>query len=251
MSVNRNVRPPREQPMDPTRPTASTLDATGTREQQMTSTDVHRDGARRRAYIVGCLVAAVAATVGGVALLTGGGNKPDAAPTVPPAPVASRPTTAPPVSSPPIPADIAAGQAKARYLQFLQVRSRIAGAGYANLRLYDSVAISPARSLLTAEGRRLAGRRVTGQTKVASLSVIAVNLPANPTLYASVRLLACLDVSGTDVVDANGKSLLTSGRLDKIKSDVLMRKIPAAAFKDGSGRQGWYVATIDQPGDSC
>ena len=237
--------------MDTTRPTAPTLDATGTREQQMTSTDAHRDGGRRRAYIVGCLVAAATATVGGVALLTGGGNTPDAAPPVPPTSV-TRPTTSPPVVSVlPKPADIAAEQAKARYFQFLQVRSRIAGAGYANLTLYDSVAISPARSLLTAEGRRLAGRRVTGQTKVASLAVLAVNLPANPKLYASVRLLACLDVSGTDVVDANGKSLLTSGRLDKVKSDVLMRKIPAAAFKDGSGRQGWYVATIDQPGDSC
>ena len=237
--------------MDPTRPTASTLDATGNREQQMTSTDIHLDGGRRRAYIVGCLVAAVVATVGGVALLTGGGNTPDAAPTVPPAPVTSRQATPTAVSVPATPADIAAAQAKARYFQFLQVRSRIAGAGYANLKLYDSVAISPARSLLTAEGRRLAGRRVTGQTKVASLSVITVNLPADPKLYASVRLLACLDVSDTDVVDANGKSLLTPGRMNKTKSDVLMQKIPLAAFKDGSGRQGWYVATIDQPGDSC
>ncbi len=237
--------------MDPTRPTASTLDETGAREQQMTSTDTHRDGRRGRAYIVGGLVAAVAATVGGVVLLTGGSNTPDAAPTVPPAPVTSSPTTPHAVSVPPKPADTAAGQAKAKYFEFLQVRSRIAGAGYADLELYDSVAISPARSLLTEEGRRLAGRRVTGQTKVASLSVLAVTLPSNPKLYASVRLLACLDVSGTDVVDANGKSLLTSGRQNRIKSDVLMRRIPAAAFKDGSGRRGWYVAVIDQPGDSC
>ena len=237
--------------MDPTRPTAPTLDATHTREQQMASTDAHGDRGRSRAVVVSCLVAAVAATVGGVVLLTGNGNKPGAAPTAPPTPVTPSPTAAPAVNVPLKPADIAAAEAKAKYLEFLGVRSRIAGAGYANLKAYDSVAISPARSLLNAEGRRLAGRRVTGQTKVASLSVTDVKLPADPAFYASVRLLACLDVSGTDVVDANGKSLLTPGRLNRIKSDVLMRKIPAAAFKDGSGRQGWYVAIIDQPGDSC
>ena len=237
--------------MDPTRPTAPTLDATDTREHQMTSTDEARDRGRSRALAIGCLVAAVAATVGGVVLLTGGGGQPAAAPTVPPAPVTSGPPDAPTVSVPLKPADIAAAEAKAKYFEFLKVRSSVAGAGYANLKLYDSVAISPARSLLTAEGRRLAGRRVTGNTKVASLSVVAVKLPANPKVYASVRLLACLDVSGTDVVDANGKSLLTSGRLNRIKSNVLMRKIPAAAFTDGSGRQGWYVAELDQPGESC
>lgn len=237
--------------MDPTRPTASTLDATGTREQQMTSTDVHRDGGRRRAYIVGCLVAAVAATVGGVVLLTGGGNSPDAAPTVPPAPVASRPTTAPPVSVQVKPADIAASEATIRYREYLRVRDEVSQGRYRNTKLYDSVAISPERTQLLIEARQFAGLYTKGNVVVASLSVQSVKLSTDPRVYPQVHLRACLDVTGVAGFNPDGTSAVSLTRLPRIKSEVVLWKVSAAQLGNAKRTPGWYVTTIKQPGQPC
>ena len=237
--------------MDPTRPTAPTLDATDTREHQMTSTDEARDRGRSRALAIGCLVAAVAATVGGVVLLTGGGGQPAAAPTVPPAPVTSGPPDAPTVSAPLKPADIAAAEAKIRYREYLKVRDRVSQGGYRNTKLYDSVAISPENTQLLVEARQFAGLYTKGNVVVASLSVQSVKLSTDPRVYAQVHLLACLDVTGVGGFNRDGTSAVSRTRLPRIKSEVAMWKVSAAQFGNSKRTPGWYVTAIKQSGQPC
>ena len=235
--------------MDPTRPTAPTLDATDNRERQMPSTEARRG--RRRAVVVGCLVVALATTVGGVVLLTGGGNTPDAAPAAPPAPAPSRPTTAPPVNVPVKPADVAAAEATSRYREYLRVRDEVSHGRYKNTKLYDSVAISPERTQLLIEARQFAGLYTKGNVVVASLSVQSVKLSTDPRVYPQVHLLACLDGSGVGGFNPDGTSAVSRTRLPRIKSEVVLWKVSAAQLHDTKRTPGWYVTTIKQPGQPC
>lgn len=233
--------------MDPTAPEAPTMGATDTLEQQMPSTDPHPG--RNRAYIVGCLVAAVVAAGGGVVLLTGGHDKPAAAPTNPPAPIATTPAPAPTVSVPPKPADVAATSAKAKYLQYVQVNDQVAHDGYKNLALYDAVAIDPERTELASTARKLAGIRSSGNTQVASLEVQSVKLTSNSAkAFSEVRLHSCLDVRQVKAFRADGTSAITANRLPRITVDALVQLIPAKALA-GTGRPGgWYVSRTETPG---
>lgn len=251
MSITPDDRPQREQLMDPTSPAAPTMGASDTQEHEMTtptrqpSTDPGRG--RRRAYIAGCLVAAVAAATAGVVLLSGGDSEPAAAPTTPPAPPPTSAVPSPPPSAAPRPADVAAAAAKAKYLQYVSVNDAVAQGGYKNLKPYDAVAIDPERAELTAAARRLAGIRTTGASEVATLGVQSVKLATNPKFYSDVRLTGCLDVRGVKAFRADGSSAVTATRLPRIAFAVLVQKIPAAAFTDGRPG-GWYVAKVEYPG---
>ena len=212
----------------------------------MPSTDAHRG--RNRAYIAGCLIAAVAVAIGGVALLTGGGETPAAAPTTP-TPVASSPAPTPMGSTPPKPEDLAVTAAKARYLDYLRVTGQVAQGGYKNLKLYDTVAVDPETGVLLLGAEQQVNIRTTGTTKVLSLTAQAVKLNP-PGEYPSVRLLACLDVSQVTAVDAAGKSLVPPDRPDLLRSEAVVQNIPPGAFTDGR-KPGWYVAEVLQRGEPC
>lgn len=241
-------RPQREQVMDPTAQAASTMAATDTWEQQMPSTDPDRG--RNRAFVAGCLVAAVVAAVGGVVLLTGGSDTPEAVPTTPSAPITSSPAPSPTVSVPPKPEDIAAEQAQARYLDYLRVTDHVAKAGYVDLAPFDTVAIDPENAVLLQTAEQQAGITTTGDTEVVSLTVQSVELDP-PGEYPSVRLLACLDVSGITAVDAaTGESVVSPDRPDRLRSEAVVRNIPPGAFTDGR-QPGWYVAEVVQRGEPC
>ncbi len=214
----------------------------------MPSTDPHRG--RNRAYVAGCLVAAVVAAVGGVVLLTGRDDTPEAAPTPPPATVTSNPTPSPVVSAPPTPEVLAADQARARYLEYLRVTDEVAQAGYVDLAPFDTVAIDPENIVLAQTAERLAGITTTGDVEVASLTVQSVELDP-PGEYPSVRLLACLDVAAVTAVDpATGESVVSPDRPDLLKSEAVVRNIPPGAFTDGR-QPGWYVAEVIQRGEPC
>ncbi|MBC7679763.1 MAG: hypothetical protein H7233_12365 [Pseudorhodobacter sp.] len=222
------------------------MDATDTREQQRPSTGT--DHGRNRAYIAGCLIAAVAAAAVGVALLTGGDDKSVAAPTTPP-PVASSPAPTPTVSTPPRPEDLAVAAAKTRYQDYLRVTRGVAEGGYTDLAAYDTVAIDPHTGVLLQSAAQTAGLRSTGDAEVVSLTVQSVELDP-PGQYPSVRLLACLDVSQTDVLDAAGRSVITPDRVERFRSEVVVQNIPSGAFTDGR-KPGWYVAEVEQRGEPC
>lgn len=202
---------------------------------------------RERTLIALCAAITVAAVLGIVLLLTGD-DKPTA--TVP-APTA-RGTTEPTASSPAAatPQDIAAEEAKARYLEYIQVSDRVAQGGYDDPKLYETVAVDPERTQLFLTARRLADFRTTGETQVDSLSVRAVDLSPRGT-YPAVRLLACLDVSQVSVFDAKGDPAVAPERLDRIKSEAVLHRVPPGAFPDDPARTGWYVAEVVQRGEPC
>ena len=247
MSTSPDDPPHRKRLMDrttPTTPTAPTVGAPDTRKQSLPSTDQHGN----RAFVAGCLVAAVAAAVGGVVLLTGGG-KPDAAPTTPPAPVTSSPTPAPTVSVPPTPNDLASTAAKAEFLEYLRVNDQVAQGGYKNLKLYDAVAVSPERTSLAAAARRLAGIRSTGNTQVATLGVQSVKLSSDPKkAFSEVGLTGCLDVTKVKAFNADGSSAITATRLPRIAFTARLQMVPAASFNEPGRRGGWYVSDVEYPG---
>lgn len=76
----------------------------------------------------------------------------------------------------------------------------------------DAVASS---TQLTAQKRLLknqrgSGRRQVGDTRLVELSIESVFLDKPVTAYVDV----CWDVSGVDIIDADGKSVVTDGRKD-------------------------------------
>ena len=209
----------------------------------MPTTDSHRD--RSRAYVAGCLVAAVVATVGGVVLLTGGDDKPAATPTPTSPSAPSSPTPAP---IPPTPNDLAATAAKATFLEYVQVRDRVTQGGYKNLKLYDAVVISPERTDLALEAIHSAGIRTTGSTVVATLGVTSVKLSSDPKkAFSEVGLAGCLDVQGVKAFKADGTSAVAATRLPRIAFTALVQMIPASSFTDGRAT-GWYVGKVTYPG---
>ena len=212
----------------------------------MPSTDAHRS--RNRAYVAGCLIAAVAAAVGGVALLTGGDDSPAAGPTTPPPPVTSSPSPVPTLSFAPTPEDVAVAAAKAKYLEYVRVRDQVAQGGYENLQLYDAVAIDPERTQLTLEARRTAAVRATGDSEVATLGVQSVKLAKDPGSRSQVELRGCLDVQNVQAFKADGTSAVASTRLPRIAFNVLVQEIPATAFNEPGRAGGWYVAMVEYPG---
>lgn len=245
-------RPQRERLMDPTIPAAPEVGASGTREHPI-STTTEPSRSRGRLYLATCAVGAVVAAVVGVVLLTGGGgdagDAPAALPTAPPPRVTSDPATSPTVDVAPTAADLAVVAAEARYLDYLRVTRQVAQGGYIDLDAYDTVAVDPETGALLEDAAQLADITTTGNTEVVSLTVQSVELdPAGA--YPFVRLLACLDVSQVTAVNADGESVVSPDRLDRIKSEVTVQNIPAGAFTDGR-EPGWYVAEIEQRGEPC
>jgi len=212
----------------------------------LTRPDPHRT--RNRPFIGACAAITVGALTGTALLLTSS-SKPGRQ--TPPQPVASG-TPSSEASATPTAEQLALQQAEARYTAFIKTTDRVAQGGYASIRLYDTVAINKARIQLLLTATRFAGQRVTGDTKIASLTVQSVSLPADPRqTYPEVRLLSCLDVSGTDAFDANGKSVVSPSRLTRIRSDVLLQKIPPGVFTTDRTRSGWFVSDVKQPGQPC
>lgn len=206
---------------------------------------------RERIFIAACAAITVAAIVG-IVLLATGDNDPATTPplssTAPTDGSASPPTAM-------TPEDVAAEEAKARYLEYSRVEDLIGQSGYDNLELYDSVLIDPLNTQFKLAARRAPdGQRTTGEVKVVSLTVLAVELSDEPLrTYSEVRLLACLDVSGTDALDANGNSIVTPDRVNRIKSEAVLQKIPQEAFAAVSDDRpsGWYVSELVQRGEPC
>lgn len=206
-----------------------------------------RSRGERLAVIAGIVVSLLALSGIALLLLAEDDGKQPAPPASSPA---AQATTGPGVEpAPQTPADVAAAEAQERYLQYVRVYDDIAEGGFAEPERYRAVAIDPHLAELFLSARRLTGIRSTGSTEVASLVVQAVDLDP-PGDYPSVRLLACLDVSQVTAVDASGKNAVQPDRLNRVRSEVTLRNIPAEAFNDGRPA-GWYVAQLEQPGEPC
>lgn len=233
----------------------STLAAPDTTEHGMSldqpsAPPAAKRGRRERVFITVCAAFTVAAIAGVALLLT---RHEETTATSPPPSTQISTGPASPSPAPLTPEDLAAEEAKARYLEYIRVSDRVAQGGYDDPRLYEMVAIDPlATQLQLAARRKPAGQRTTGEVQIASLTVQSVELSSTPETYSAVWLLACLDVSGTAVVDGSGKSTVPADRLPRVKSAALLQRIPATAFDAGDRRPtDWYVAELDQRGEAC
>lgn len=244
--------------MGTARPDWPTLGSTDTRESDMSlSQQVPADpdtqpgrGASTRLVIAGSVLATVLA-IGGIAYLFLGDDEPAATPLPAPTTVEEPSPTAPaePPPTPATPEDLAAEQAQVRYLDYLRVTDQVAQGGYTDLARYNTVAVDPETGALLQDAAQLAGITTAGDTEVVSLSVQSVELNP-PGQYASVRLLACLDVSRVTAVNAAGESVVPADRPDRLRSEAVVQNIPPGAFTDGR-EPGWYVAELVQRGEPC
>ena len=112
------------------------------------------------------------------------------------------------------------------------------------LRLLDKVAISTElaaqKNLFTTERKQ--GLHQTGATKIVELEVQSVNLDnSDPKAgkVPTVQIDLCFDVSGVDVVDKDGKSVITPDRPDTGWIQFLVSNYQWGTDPDGS----WRVAS--------
>lgn len=207
----------------------------------------------RFAVIAGVLVTVLA--VAGIGVIVAGSDDepavlPSAAPSIAPS-VAPEPSAAPVVQTP---EDLAAAAAEARYREYLAVDNAIGQGGYTSSAPYDTVTVAPQR--LTSETRfrqtKAAagiGGRLLGNTELASLTITSVDLTPEPGGYPKVVLQACVDVSGTDVVDKSGVSVVSAERVDRSKSTVTMYEYEPGT--KGAERGGWYVYEATSKAEPC
>jgi hypothetical protein len=212
----------------------------------LTHLDPHR--LRNRAFIAACAIITIGAVTGTVLLLTSGSTKPGSQ--APSPPVAATPSSGPSTTS--TAEQLAIQQAEARYATFIQTTDEVAQSGYIKVRLYDNVAIATARIQLLLEARRAGPIHSIGSTEIASVTVQSVSIPNDSRkAFPEVRLVACLDVSKVDVVDARGRSVVSPNRPARVRSEAVLQKIPRGAFAGDAKRSGWFVHDVTQRGTPC
>lgn len=148
------------------------------------------------------------------------------------------------------PEDAAAAEAEKRYREFLRISDQIGREGYESSALYDTVLVSPQRSIQEVGFRKaqeLPDARLLGSAQVASLTVESVDLQPEPGGYPTVVLQACVDVSGIDVVDGSGKSLVSPERLDRTRSRVTLYQLEATPERPA----GWYITEATSRAEPC
>lgn len=212
-------------------------------------TDPPRGRGERIAVIAGVLVTVLA--VAGIAfiLINDEDPAPLAAPSAVATPSADAPSTAPAVQTP---EDLAAAAAQERYREFLRVGDEVGQVGFASAAPFDAVTVVPERAYQETalrNAQETPGLRQTGTTQVAALSVTSVDLTAEPGGYPKVVLQACLDVSGVDVIDGSGRSIVTPDREEQSKSTVTMYQYEPGT--KGAEAGGWYVYEATALNESC
>ena len=184
------------------------------------------------------------ATVTAVAIAVGGcasdGNDPAASPS--PSLSSPAPTTA--TTTPPSDSEVASEAASAVLRKFYEVRNELRQDPSQPVTLLDDVAISTqlAAQQQLFKKERKQGLHQTGETKIAELEVQSVNLDnSDPKAgkVPTVQIDVCLDVSGVDVIDKDGKSVISPDRPDTGWIQYLVSNYQWDTDPDG----GWRVAS--------
>lgn len=245
--------------MDTAGPPEQTMAATDTSErgmsltQQPTPTTADPNPKRGRGERLGIALAAIVtalALAGTVYVLTNDDNTPaapQAGPSAPP-PSAAAPSAQP---APPTAEDLAATAAQERYREYLRVRDEVGQGGFASTAPYDAIAVPPERTDRRIETLNSAkeGLRVIGTLKLTSLTTTSVDLNPGVGSYPTVTLQACVDVSGIDVVDRLGKSVVLPERVKRSKSTVTMNRYEPGT--EGAEAGGWYVYEATSKAEPC
>ncbi|QCX27704.1 hypothetical protein [Nocardioides jishulii] len=168
-------------------------------------------------------------------------NAPSATPTPSATSVAPSPTSSP---SPTSPSDAASDAATSAMRSYFTVVSEVGQDPKSPLKRLETVATSTQLQALETlhRGQRDRGRRQTGSTVISEFTVQSVNLDNSdpgagkvPTVVIDV----CWDVSGVDVLDRNGTSVVSPDRPDTGWTRYSVANYDYA--DDPSG--GWRVAT--------
>jgi hypothetical protein len=239
--------PQKEDAINTPGPSRPTMAATDSRERGMSPDEqtLYSDaahGARtNRRVIAGAGFVTLLAAAGIVAIVTSGGksHKPQTH-------VSTSPTVAP---SQQTPEDLAVLSAEGRYREFLRVRDEVGQAGYRSSAPFDAVAVSPERTVQEISVRKARGLREVGSTSVVSIKVLSVDLSPAAGSYPAVILKACIDVSGVDVLDGRGKSVVSPTRVPRSRSTVTMYKY--AKGTRGAVAGGWFVFQATSKGEPC
>ena len=239
--------------MDAPRPPGPTMAGTDTREHGMSLTEhpTHSDQrpprsrGRGERLIIGVAGLVTVLAIVGITMLVKGGHK---AAIAPPLTVTTAPSTQPTQRSP---EDQAAAAAQARYQNFLRVRDSVGLAGFVSDAPFKGVAVPPelvAQRLIVRRSKPQ-GLRQRGHTQLVSLSVSSVNLAPPPGGYPEVVLRACVDVSGVDITDRTGRSVVSAGRARRSRSTVTMYEYKKGTVGAESG--GWYVFDASAKNEPC
>ena len=212
----------------------------------------HTRGRGGRLFIVAAAVVTVLAVAGIGFIATRDDPEPAppaAAPTVVEAPPVPTPAETPVAKTP---VEIAAAAAKERYREFLRVSDTIGEGGYQSATPFDAVSVVPERAFQESsfrQSREVPGARQIGASKIAALAVTSVDLTPGADGYPKVVLQACVDVSGVDIVDANGTSQVSADRIDRSKSTVTMFRYEPGT--KGAETGGWYVYDATSKAEPC
>lgn len=196
------------------------------------------------------------ATATAVAIAVGGcasdGNDPEATPT----PTSSSSSPAPTSTTSPTPqsdSEIASDAASALVAKYYATVDRLGQQPNKSLAALSTVAtgvqLTAQQTALTSQ--RKANQKQVGDTKIAKLDVQSVNLDnSDPDAgkVPTVQIDVCWDVTGVDVVDGTGKSIVSSSRPDTGWTRLTVANYHYAA----NPIEGWRVATgQDLKKDPC
>jgi hypothetical protein len=230
-------------------PARQTMAATETQERGMSASEqpVHDDASPRaridRRVILGAGLVTLVAAAGIIVIVTNGDHSANPQPVVTGPPTASTPQATP--------EEAAAALAEARYREFVRLRDTIGTAGFPSAGPFKTVAVPPELTVqqLAVRSGRTRGLKEIGATLVASVHVALVDLSPPPGGYPKVVLQACLDVSGVNVVDRAGHSVVTADRAPRSKSTVTMYRY--ATGTPGAEAGGWYVYEATAKNEPC
>ena len=159
-----------------------------------------------------------------------------------PTPSSPAPTTT--TTTPPSETEVASAAASAALRKYYAVRNQLRQDPSQPLGLLKSVAISTEltaqQNLFTKERKQRLHQ--TGETKVAKLEVLSVNLDnSDPSAgkVPTVQIDLCLDVSDVDIIDKDGKSVVSPDRPDTGWIQYLVSNY----HWDTDPDDGWRVAS--------
>lgn len=180
-------------------------------------------------------VATAALVVVALGACSNDGNDPEASPSASQSTSSSpAPTTPTPPSESEIASEAASDVVRAYFATVDQVRQDAKRPETDLEAVASSTQLTAQKRLL--KNQRESGRRQVGDTKVIEISVESVSRDDPATAYVDV----CWDVSGVDILDADGKSVVTDGRKDVgwtpfVVTDLAWETAPTDGWRVSSG----------------
>lgn len=181
----------------------------------------------------------------------GQASDPPPSPTPTPTPTATAEPT--PSPTPATPEEQAVADVTELLDRYVRVRDRVAKNPEIPLRQLERVAIASHLGLLRNryENARNEQRTYVGDETIEIIEITDVTLDyeedAHPPVVPVVALTACFDVTNLDILDADGSSIVSGDRIDR----VVMQLLVANYEWPDAPNAGWRVASTTNTGEPC